>query len=48
MAVYQRTFMDEIERAAIRDEGMPPHDPKVVAALDQVRAEMRGAFNWGV
>jgi hypothetical protein len=31
--------MDEIERAAIRDEGYDPDDPKVVAALDRVRAE---------
>ncbi len=29
--------MDEIERAAIRDEG---YDPAVVAALDRVHAEL--------
>ena len=34
--------MDEIERTAIREEGYDPDDPKVVAALDRVRAEMRG------
>jgi hypothetical protein len=32
--------MDEIERAAIRDEGYDPDDPDVVAALDRVRAEL--------
>jgi hypothetical protein len=32
--------MDEIERAAIRDEGYDPGDPELVAALDQVRAEL--------
>jgi hypothetical protein len=26
--------MDEIERAAIRDEGYDPDDPAVIAALD--------------
>ena len=30
----------EIERAAIRDEGYDPDDPKVIAALDRVRAEL--------
>jgi hypothetical protein len=28
--------MDEIERAAIGDEGYDPDDPKVIAALDRV------------
>jgi hypothetical protein len=32
--------MDEIERAAIRDEGYDPDDPKVIAALARVRAEL--------
>jgi hypothetical protein len=32
--------MDDIERAAIRDEGYDPDDPEVVAALDRVRAEL--------
>lgn len=32
--------MDEIERAAIRCEGLDPDDPAVVAALDRVRAEL--------
>lgn len=32
--------MDEIERAAIRNEGYDPDDPDVVAALDRVRAEL--------
>ena len=32
--------MDEIERAAIRDEGYDPDDPGVVAALDIVRWEL--------
>jgi hypothetical protein len=34
--------MDEIERAAILDEGYDPDDPKVIAALDRVRAELAG------
>jgi hypothetical protein len=34
--------MDEIERAAIRDEGYDPDDPEVVAALDRVRDELGG------
>jgi hypothetical protein len=34
--------MDEIERAAIRDEGYDPDDPEVIAALDRMRAELRG------
>jgi hypothetical protein len=34
--------MGEIERAAICDEGYDPDDPKVVAALDRVRAELAG------
>jgi hypothetical protein len=33
--------MDEIERAAIRDEGYDPDDPAVVAAIDLVRWELR-------
>jgi S1-C subfamily serine protease len=41
--------MNEIERAAIRDEGYDPDDPAVVAALDRVRAELAalgpGAIN---
>jgi hypothetical protein len=32
--------MDDIERAAIRDEGHDPDDPAVVAALDRVSAEL--------
>jgi hypothetical protein len=33
--------MDDIERAAIRDEwGYDPDDPAVVAALDRVRATL--------
>jgi hypothetical protein len=32
--------MDDIERAAIRDEGYDPYDPAVVAVLDGVRAEL--------
>ena len=32
--------MDELERAAIHDEGYDPDDPKVIAALDWVRAEL--------
>jgi hypothetical protein len=32
--------MDEIERAAIRDEGYDPDDPNVIAAPDRVRAEL--------
>lgn len=32
--------MDEIERAAIRNTGYDPDDPAVVAAIDQVRAEL--------
>ena len=32
--------MDQIERAAISDEGYDPDDPAVVAALDRVRAEL--------
>jgi hypothetical protein len=35
-----QAFMDEIERAAIRDEGYDPDDPDVIAALDRVRAEL--------
>jgi hypothetical protein len=31
--------MDEIQRAAIRDEGYDPDDPEVIAALDRARAE---------
>jgi hypothetical protein len=31
---------DEIERAAIRDEGYDPDDPKVIVALDRVRTEL--------
>jgi hypothetical protein len=30
--------MDELERAAMLDEGYDPDDPDVVAALDRVRA----------
>jgi hypothetical protein len=37
--------MGEIERAAIRDEGYDPDDPKVIAAVDRVRAEMGHWFN---
>jgi hypothetical protein len=32
--------MDEIERAAIRDEGFDPDDPAVVAAIDLVGWEL--------
>jgi hypothetical protein len=32
--------MDENERAAIRDEGYEPDDPKVIAALERVRVEL--------
>jgi hypothetical protein len=32
--------MDEIERAAVRDKGYDPDDPKVIAAIDRVRAEL--------
>jgi hypothetical protein len=32
--------MDDIERAAIRDEDYDPDDPEVAAALDGVRAEL--------
>jgi hypothetical protein len=32
--------MDEVERAAIRDEGYDPDDLAVVAALDGVHAEL--------
>jgi hypothetical protein len=32
--------VDEIERAAIRDEGYDPDDPDGLAALDRVRAEL--------
>ena len=32
--------MDDIEREAIRAEGLDPDDPAVVAALDRVRAEL--------
>ncbi len=32
--------MDDIEREAIRDEGYDPDDPKVITALDRVRAEL--------
>jgi hypothetical protein len=32
--------MDEVERAALRDEGYDPDDPVVVAALDRVSAEL--------
>jgi hypothetical protein len=32
--------MDEIERAAIRDEGYDPDDPAVAAATDIVRWEL--------
>lgn len=35
--------IDDIERAAIRDEGYDPDDPAVVAALDRVRAELASA-----
>jgi hypothetical protein len=37
--------MDEIECAAIRDEGYDPDDPKVIAALGRVRAELGHWFN---
>lgn len=33
--------MDEIERAAIRAEGLDPDDPQVVAALDRVRQVLK-------
>jgi hypothetical protein len=32
--------MDEIEREAIRVEGLDPHDPAVVTAIDFVRWEL--------
>jgi hypothetical protein len=32
--------MDDIERAAIRDEGYDPDDASVIAALDRVRVEL--------
>jgi hypothetical protein len=32
--------MDEIERAAIRDEGYDPDDPAIIAAIDRVRWEL--------
>jgi hypothetical protein len=32
--------VDEIECAAIRDEGYDPDDPAVIAALHRVRAEL--------
>jgi hypothetical protein len=32
--------MEDIERAAIRDEGYDPDDPAVIAALDRVRGEL--------
>ena len=38
--------MDEIERAAIRDEGYDPDNPDVVAALDPLRAELAAIGNW--
>jgi hypothetical protein len=34
--------LDELERAAIRGEGYDPDDPKVIATLDRVRAELAG------
>jgi len=37
--------MDEIQPAAIRDEGYDPDDPDVIAALDRVRAELEHWFN---
>jgi hypothetical protein len=32
--------MDDIEREAIRDEGLDPDDPAVIAAIDVVRWEL--------
>jgi hypothetical protein len=37
--------MDDVERAAIREEGYDPDDPKVIAALDRVRAELAGRLS---
>jgi hypothetical protein len=34
--------LDELERAAIRGERYDPDDPKVIATLDRVRAELAG------
>lgn len=34
------TIVDEIECAAIRDEGFDPDDPDVIAAIDLVRWEL--------
>jgi hypothetical protein len=32
--------MDDVERDAIRDEGLDPDDPAVIAAIDLVRWEL--------
>jgi hypothetical protein len=32
--------MDDIEREAIRSEGLDPHDPAVVTAIDLVRWDL--------
>jgi hypothetical protein len=39
--------MDDIEREAIRSEGLDPHDPAVATAIDFVRWEltMLGSMN---
>jgi len=35
-----RSGMDDIEREAIRAEGLDPDDPAVIAAIDLVRWEL--------
>jgi hypothetical protein len=35
-----KTDMDDIEREALRSEGLNPGDPAVVAAIDMVRWQL--------
>jgi hypothetical protein len=38
--------MDDIEREALRSEGLNPDDPAVIAAIDVVRWELSLYDNW--